>query len=40
VAARGEAGEAVAYVMVELSSHYYRVMTGTEWMPSLVGQLI
>jgi hypothetical protein len=40
VVARSETGEAVAYVMVEPATHYFRVMTGSEWMPSLVRQLI
>ena len=40
VAVRDDRGEAVVYVLVEPSTHYYQVMTRSEWMPSLVGQLI
>ena len=40
VAVRDERGEAVVYVLVEPSTHYYQVMTRSEWMPSLVGELI
>ena len=39
-AVRVDRGEAVVYVLVEPSTHYYQVMTRSEWMPSLVGQLI
>jgi hypothetical protein len=35
-----DCGEAVVYVLVEPSTHYYQVMTRSEWMPLLVGQLI
>jgi hypothetical protein len=30
----------VAYLLVQPSSHYYRVMTRSQWMPCLVGQTI
>ena len=40
VVGRSEAGEPVAVWMVEPATHYFRVMTGSEWMPSLVRQLI
>jgi hypothetical protein len=29
-----------AYPLVEPATHYYRVMTRSEWMPCLVGELI
>lgn len=35
-----ERGMAVCYVICEPSSHYYRVMTGSERMPVLIGQRI
>jgi hypothetical protein len=35
-----EWGEEVVYVLVEPATHYYQVMTRSEWMPSLVGELI
>ncbi len=35
-----ERGIAVYYVICEPSSHYYRVMTGSERMPVLIGQRI
>jgi hypothetical protein len=35
-----ERGMAVAYVICEPSSHYYRVMTGDDRMPLLIGQRI
>ena len=35
-----ERGLAVCYVICEPSSHYYRVMTGSERMPVLIGQRI
>jgi hypothetical protein len=37
---RDEQGAQVAYPLVEPSSHYYQVMTGSEWMPCLVRQRI
>ena len=41
VAVRDEQGRPVVYVLVEPASHYYAVMTrGSDWMPSLVGELI
>ena len=40
VAVRDERGGAVVYPLVESASHYYRVMTGSEWMPVLVGERI
>ncbi len=35
-----EYGRAVAYMICEPSSHYYRVMTGAERMPVFIGQTI
>ena len=35
-----ERGRAVAYVICEPSSHYYRVMTGSERMPVFIDQRI
>jgi hypothetical protein len=40
VVVRDDRGHAVVYVLVEPATHYYRVMTRSEWMPSLVGELI
>jgi hypothetical protein len=40
VVARDESGRPVVYVLVEPASHYYQVMTRSEWMPSLVGERI
>ena len=40
VAVRDERGQAVVYVLVEPSTHYYQVMTRSAWMPSLVDELI
>ena len=40
IVVRDDCGEAVVYMLVEPSTHYYQVMTRSEWMPSLVGQLI
>ena len=40
VVVRDEEGSPVAYVLVEPSTHYYQVMTRSEWMPSLVRELI
>lgn len=30
----------ILYVLVEPASHYYQVMTRSNWMPSLIGELI
>ncbi|WP_165253212.1 hypothetical protein [Paludisphaera soli] len=35
-----EYGRAVAYMICEPSSHYYRVMTGSDRMPVFIGQKI
>jgi hypothetical protein len=35
-----ECGRLCAYPVVEPSSHYYRVMTRSPWMPCLVGERI
>ena len=40
VVVRDDRGHAVVYVLVEPATHYYRVMTRSEWMPSLIGELI
>jgi hypothetical protein len=40
VVVRDEQGRPVVYVLVETASHYYRVMTRSEWMPVLVGERI
>lgn len=40
VAARDEAGRPVVYVVVEPATHYYQVMTRSEWMPCLVEELV
>jgi hypothetical protein len=40
VVVQDERAEPVVYVLVEPSTHYYEVMTRSEWMPSLVGELI
>jgi hypothetical protein len=37
---RDEQGRPVVYPIVEPSTHYFEVMTRSEWMPSLVGALI
>jgi len=34
------ASPATPYPLVERSSHYYRVMTRSEWAPALVGEVI
>ena len=34
------AGAARVYVLCEPASHYYKVMTRSEWMPCLVGERI
>ena len=36
----GQDERLAAYILVEPSSHYYRVMTRSRWMPCLVGQII
>jgi hypothetical protein len=36
----GEQGRPVVYPIVEPATHYYEVMTRSEWMPVLVGELI
>jgi hypothetical protein len=33
-------GQPVVYVVCQPSTRYYRVMTRSEWMPSLVGEVI
>jgi hypothetical protein len=40
LAVRDEAGTARVYVVCEPASHYYQVMTRSEWMPVLVGERI
>jgi hypothetical protein len=40
VVVRDEQERAVVYPIVEPATHYYEVMTRSEWMPSLVGELI
>jgi hypothetical protein len=40
VAVRDEQGSPVVYVLCEPATHYYRVMTQSESMPVLVGELI
>jgi hypothetical protein len=35
-----ERGQPVAYVLVEPSTHYYKIMTRSGWMPALVGESI
>jgi hypothetical protein len=40
VVARDASGCAVVYVLVEPASHYYKVMTRSEWMPCLIGEWI
>lgn len=37
---RDEQGQPIVYVLVEPPTHYYEVMTRSEWMPALVGELI
>jgi hypothetical protein len=38
--ARDRDGAERVYVLVEPSTHYYRVMTRSDWMPALVGEQI
>jgi hypothetical protein len=40
VAVRDERGQAVVYSLVEPASHYYGVMTRSDWMPALIGERI
>jgi hypothetical protein len=40
VAVRDERGEPVVYPLVEPASHYYGVMTRSDWMPVLVNERI
>jgi hypothetical protein len=40
VVVRDEQGRPAVYVLVEAASHYYHVMTRSEWMPVLVGERI
>jgi hypothetical protein len=40
VAVRDEGESPVVYPLVEPSSHYYQVMTRSEWMPVFIGQCI
>ena len=40
VVVRDERGDPVVYVLIEPATHYYQVMTRSQWMPSLVGELI
>ena len=37
---RTRAGEPVVFLLCEPSTRYYRVMTRTEWMPVLIGEVI
>ena len=38
VVVQDEHGSPVVYVLCEPATHYYRVMTRSEWMPVLVGE--
>jgi hypothetical protein len=40
VVVRDETGLPVVYPLVEPASHYYRIMTRSEWTPALVGEVI
>jgi hypothetical protein len=40
IVVQDERGQPVAYVLVEPSTHYYKVMTRSDWMPALVGERI
>jgi hypothetical protein len=40
VVVRDELGVPVVYVLCEPATRYYKVMTRSEWMPVLVGELI
>src|SRR5262245_42427307 len=40
IVVQGREDNPVAYLIVEPASHYYRVMTRSRWMPSLVNQTI
>jgi hypothetical protein len=37
---REESGQPVVYVLVEPATHYYRIMTRSDWMPCLLGEAI
>jgi hypothetical protein len=37
---RDEQGHPVVYVLVEPSTHYYKIMTRSDWMPCLLGEAI
>jgi hypothetical protein len=37
---RGRGGSPVVFVVCEPATRYYRVMTRSEWMPQLVGEVI
>ncbi|MFQ3652182.1 MAG: hypothetical protein SNJ75_17835 [Gemmataceae bacterium] len=37
---RDEQQHPVVYVLVEPATHYYKIMTRSEWMPCLVGETI
>jgi hypothetical protein len=37
---RTRAGEPVVYLMCEPATRYYHVMTRSEWMPALIGEVI
>jgi hypothetical protein len=40
IVVRDEQAALVVYPLVERSSHYYRIMTGSDWMPCLLRQRI
>ena len=40
LAVHDEQGQPVVYVLCEPASHYYRIMTRSDWMPVLVGETI
>ncbi len=40
VVVRDEYGRPVVYALVEPATHYYKIMTRSEWMPALVGEVI
>lgn len=37
---RTRTGEPVVYLMCEPSTRYYQIMTRSEWMPVLIGEVI
>ncbi len=37
---KDERGEPAVYPLVEPASHYYQVMTKSEWMPVLIGERV